>query len=319
MNDLTSILHELTNELSSSRPAALCVLVGTKGSTPQQPGATMLVRADRSIAGTLGGGCVEEEVKEMAQRAIEAKRPAWHDFLLNQDYGWDDTLLCGGRMEVAIVPFTTAAELLPIEHALAQNKARQPAFFPIVIEREDRRLEYRLHLEPAPTLLLAGAGHVSQAVAKLAVDLGFHVVVFDDRAEYAAAERFDSRVECVVGDIAEGLNACAIDANCYVVIVTRGHHRDQAALEAVIRSPAAYLGLIGSKRKAKVIFKELAAAGVPQDQLDRVHTPIGLPIGAVTVPEIAVSIAAELIQHRRQTTRKVVEGPLPARDSLTRP
>ena len=92
--------------------------------------------------------------------------------------------------------------------------------------------------------------------------------------------------------------------------MTRGHRHDHAALEAVVRRPAAYIGMIASRRKAATVLTALAASGVSSDLVGRVHTPIGLPIGAMTVNEIAMSIVAELIQVRRQTVPKLVEGPL---------
>ncbi|MBU0617298.1 MAG: XdhC family protein, partial [Planctomycetes bacterium] len=123
-------------------------------------------------------------------------------------------------------------------------------------------------------------------------------------------ERFGERVQLVVDDITEALRAYPIDANCYVVIATRGHLYDQQALNAVIHCPAGYVGMIGSRKKSVTILDALASAGVSRELLDRVHTPIGISIGAVTVNEIAVSIAAELIQLRRQTTPRAIEGPL---------
>jgi xanthine dehydrogenase accessory factor len=184
---------------------------------------------------------------------------------------------------------------------------------PIVVEQAGRRVAYHLHLEVPPTLLIAGAGHVGQAVAELAVRLDFHVVVIDDRADCACPERFPAAVELVVSDIAAALRNYPIDPGCYIVIVTRGHRHDHLALDAVVRRPAGYIGMIGSRRKSRLILDELAVAGVPREPIERVHTPIGLRIAALTVPEIAVSIAAELVQVRRQQTPKLVEGPLDSR------
>ncbi|NLX20260.1 MAG: XdhC/CoxF family protein, partial [Phycisphaerae bacterium] len=116
-------------------------------------------------------------------------------------------------------------------------------------------------------------------------------------------------IEGLTGDIAEVLRGWPIDANTYVVIVTRGHRHDEQALHAVVDSPARYLGMIGSRRKIQVIFDDLAELGVDRDRLERVHSPIGLAIGAITVPEIAVSIAAELTQVRRERGAKPVTGP----------
>jgi xanthine dehydrogenase accessory factor len=129
--------------------------------------------------------------------------------------------------------------------------------------------------------------------------LGVEVSVIDDRSDCASAERFPSAANRVVGDIETELSRWPIDARTYVVIVTRGHRHDGRALAAVINSNARYIGLIGSKRKVVTIFQDLLSQGVALERLEKVHAPIGLEIGAMTVPEIATSIAAELIAVRR--------------------
>ena len=309
MSELVPVLEALVADARQGRPVALCTVVRTRGSTPQTAGAALLLRADYSTLGTLGGGCVEAEVRRRAFQWLQDGRSGLLDFQLNHDYGWDDGLICGGHMVIAVVPITAGTDVAPFSAALATARRREPTFVPLLIEHDGRRLEYRLHLEVPPTLLIAGAGHVGHALAQLAPGLGFHVVVNDDRADYASRERFDERVELIVGDIHRTLRDYPLDAGTYVVIVTRGHRHDHQALEAVIRRPAAYVGLIGSRRKATLILRDLASAGVPPEQIQRVHTPIGLPLGAVTVPELAVSIAAEIVQVRRQSSPKLVEGP----------
>lgn len=310
MSELIPVIEALIDECQAGRGCALCAVVRTKGSTPQTPGAAMLLRQDCSTLGTLGGGCVEEEVKRRAFGSIAGRTPMLLDFVLDHDYGWDDGLICGGKMSVAVVPVTPGADLGPYRSAVGEARLCRPAAVPLTVEHDGRPVLFKLHLEQRPRLLIAGAGHVGQAVARLAGDLGFQVVVFDDRAEYASPQRFASEVQCVVGDIAAELRRYPIDPSCYVVIVTRGHAHDHQALDAVIRSPAGYIGLIGSRRKARMIFSDLSNAGVEQNLLDRVHTPIGLPIGAITVNEIAISIAAELVQHRRKSAPQLVEGPI---------
>ncbi len=302
-------LETLIADVDAGRPAAFCAVVHTTGSTPQVPGAVMLVRSDYSTSGTLGGGCVEAEVQRRAFELLQAGQSGLLDFQLDHDYGWDDGLLCGGSMQVAVVSISDPAALRPFRAARDLARTRQPATISLSVPHEQKQLEYQLHLEVPPTLLIAGAGHIGQAVARLAVDLGFHVVVIDDRAEFTAPARFPAAVELRVGDIGHTLRDFPLDADCYVVIVTRGHRHDQQALGAVIRRPARYIGMIASRRKAQLILHELAAAGVPADQVERVRSPIGLPIGAVTVTEIAVSIAAELVSFRRKSRPKLVEGP----------
>jgi xanthine dehydrogenase accessory factor len=312
-----AVLETLLADVDTGRPAAFCAVVNTTGSTPQVPGAVMLVRSDYSASGTLGGGCVEAEVQRRAFQLLQAGKSGLLDFQLDHDYGWDDGLLCGGSMQIAVVSISDSAALQPFRAALDLARNRQPASISLSVPREHggrdthpTLVEYRLNLQVPPTLLIAGAGHIGQAVARLAVDLGFHVVVIDDRAEFAAPARFPPAVELRVGDIGRTLRDWPLDADTYVVIVTRGHRHDRQALDAVIRRPARYIGMIASRRKAQLMLHELAAAGVPAEQVERVRAPIGLPIGAVTVTEIAVSIAAELVTYRRQSRPQLVEGPL---------
>jgi xanthine dehydrogenase accessory factor len=182
-----------------------------------------------------------------------------------------------------------------IRDALVSSRGTQ---FRISYKLAGAKKAYVEELGPPPMLLIAGAGHVGQALGALASTLDFRVTVIDDRADYASPERFPTATR-IVGDIESDLRRFDIDANTYIVIVTRGHRHDGQALHAIIDSPAKYVGLIGSKSKIKTIFDDLAAKGVPPEKLLRVHAPIGLEIGAVSVPEIAVSIAAELIAIRR--------------------
>jgi xanthine dehydrogenase accessory factor len=150
-----------------------------------------------------------------------------------------------------------------------------------------------------PTLLVVGAGHVAMPVAEIGHLCGFRVSVLDDRPEMASEERFPLATKRIVGDIVAELEALSITRDTHVVIVTRGHAYDQAALRAVIDSPAAYVGMIGSRRKVRLTFDRLRADGVPEEQIRRVRAPIGLSIGAQTPAEIAVSILAEIIMLRR--------------------
>jgi len=181
---------------------------------------------------------------------------------------------------------------------------------PLRVEHEGRRQEYRLCIEAPARLIIAGAGHVGAAVAKLAVGLDFQVIVIDDRGDLANGDRLPPPICPIVGDIERTLGAQSIDARSFVVIVTRGHNHDEQALHAVIDSDAGFIGMIGSRRKVKLIFDDLVTLGVDPEKLKRVHAPIGLPIGGVTVPEIAVSIIAELIQVRRSEKPTRVEGPV---------
>ncbi len=154
---------------------------------------------------------------------------------------------------------------------------------------------------PAPTLtaLFCGAGHVAQASAALAARVHFRVEVLDDRREFANAARYpEAHAVHVIPDFHQALAVRPADADTFVVIVTRGHLHDRTVLAQALRSPAPYIGMIGSRRKRAAIFADLLREGFLDNDLARVHAPIGVDIGAETPEELAVSIVAELIQAR---------------------
>jgi xanthine dehydrogenase accessory factor len=147
-------------------------------------------------------------------------------------------------------------------------------------------------------LIIVGAGHVGQKVAQLAAEVDFDVWVVDDREEYCNCQRFPAASRLMVGSVDTALSGLDIDANTYCLVVTRGHNHDEEALYHLAETPAAYVGMIGSRRKIRLIFDDLIAEGISQSALARVSAPLGFDIGSQTVPEIAISIVAELIAHR---------------------
>jgi len=151
----------------------------------------------------------------------------------------------------------------------------------------------------APMVILCGAGHLSYFIARYARSVHFRVTVCDDRSEYANAERFPDVDKIVVEDLERVFDGMQVDDYSYIVIVTRGHKCDEIVLERALRTRARYIGMIGSRRKTLTILERLGARGVPQAQLDRVYSPIGLSIGAVTPEEIALSVVCELVKIRR--------------------
>ena len=153
--------------------------------------------------------------------------------------------------------------------------------------------------EPPATLVIVGGGHIGKALATIGDLCGFSVVVVDDRPEYASRERFPEADRVICGDFAEVLGELPIDANSYIVTVTRGHKHDEISLRQVAESEAAYVGMIGSKRRVSAVLQHLIDEGLDAEAVRRVHTPIGLDIGAETPEEIAVAIMAEVVQVRR--------------------
>jgi len=162
---------------------------------------------------------------------------------------------------------------------------------------------------PAPELVIVGAGHIARPLVTMAKTLGFRVTIVDDRAAFANPARFPDADRIAVGSIAEVLAGLAIGASTYLVLVTRGHQLDEAALKAVIGSDAAYIGMIGSRRRVREVFRHLAATGVAEERVARVQAPIGLDIGAETPAEIAAAIAAQLVKVRRAALAKRAGAP----------
>ncbi|MCA9262396.1 MAG: XdhC family protein [Planctomycetales bacterium] len=352
------ILQTLISSLEQQRPVMFCRLVETRGSTPQKPGASMLVYADGTQAGTLGGGCVEAEVKRRALELLSTRRPAVLRFELDHDYGWDDGLICGGRMHVQLEPLDPAGdpgtlayfrqlyeltdvgaggtEVVCFRDETADVTSHDFAASCFLFDRAGRPVkqlraatcrfsvdEIAQHLRPLAErprpylagglsylpllsrcrLLIIGGGHVGQAVAALAADLDFEVWVVDDRESFVTAERFPRATRRMSGDFAQLLREVDITPNTYCLIVTRGHNHDQEALYHVAERGACYVGMIGSRRKIKLIMDNLVEEGISPESLQRVHAPIGIDIGSQTVAEIAVSVAAELVAHRNLAGR----------------
>jgi xanthine dehydrogenase accessory factor len=158
-------------------------------------------------------------------------------------------------------------------------------------------------LRPEDVVHIFGAGHISTFVAPLAKMVGFRVVVIDDRQEFANRDRFPHADDILLLPFSEAWNAISLTRSSYLVIVTRGHAHDTTVLRGAVREDVAYVGMIGSRRKRNVVYRALMGEGVPPELLDRVHSPIGLDIGAETPEEIAVSIVGELISVRAERAR----------------
>ena len=340
---MQALLEQLLEAVRAGQAVASTALVETRGSTPQKAGAAMLVFADGSQFGTLGGGCVEAEVKRRALRLLDAGARELMTFQLDSDYGWDDGLICGGRMKMLVDPLRPGNDLAYFERWLGELRAGRACTEAVVLDSEksaggtpaDRFLldaqgtilSQRasgtlpdltnvlrpLSQRPRPyvqsgvsflpflkrcRLVIVGAGHVGQKVADLAGQCDFDVWVVDDREEYCNSARFPAAKRLIVGPIDAALSGLAIDSETYCLIVTRGHNHDEEALYHLAETPAAYVGLIGSQRKIKLIFEDLLADGISRDALENVYAPLGLEIGSQTVPEIAISITAELVAHR---------------------
>ncbi len=149
-----------------------------------------------------------------------------------------------------------------------------------------------------PTLVLIGGGHVSKAIAPIAKSVGFRIFVFDDREQFSNPDRFPEADITMVGDYRDGFEKLPVNANSFVVVASRGHQFDDAAVSGALRTPASYVGLLGSKRKTILIYEELIRNGFDPEQLRRINAPIGLDIGGRTPEEIALSVMSEIVAFR---------------------
>ena len=160
-------------------------------------------------------------------------------------------------------------------------------------------------LQPAPRLVICGAGHVGASLARFAAWAGYHTTLIDDRAEFVKRERFpEKQIELILAD---NWSSAARDAvgngrGVSVAVVTRGHNEDERCMHAVVRANPDYVGLIGSKRRTSIVIERLREAGIPDEQLRNIHAPIGLDIGAVTPEEVALAILAEIVAARHGAT-----------------
>ncbi|MEK7328910.1 MAG: XdhC family protein [Chloroflexota bacterium] len=306
---IEDVLRKVVDEVRSGRSVALCAIVARRGSTPQPAGTIVCVDHAVQMTGTLGGGCVEADLRRQAHQCLSDKACRIITFTLDHDFGYDDGMLCGGQMDIAVTVYSPTNDISAIVNALHLLDCGLPTEIPLWIAGDTGNVEYRIRIAATPKLVIVGGGHIGRILAQISVPLGFRVSVLDDRQQFANPDRFPPPMTPVAGDIAKVLKEWPIDVNTYIVIVTRGHKHDETALRSVLGSPARYIGMIGSRRKVRVIFDDLLHEGVPEAQIACVHAPIGLKIGAVTAEEIALSIAAELVSIRRAEGGMEVTGP----------
>lgn len=172
------------------------------------------------------------------------------------------------------------------------------------VEAEDGRVQLFVEVQHRPpTLLIVGAGHIALPLAQLGKMCNFDVVVLDDRASFANSERFPMADQVIAAPFEAAMRDFPLDEDTYIVLVTRGHQHDVSSLLEVLDRPAAYIGMIGSRRRVRAVFQLLEEKkGIPRERFERVYSPIGLDIGSETPAEIAVSIMAEMIKVRREGT-----------------
>ena len=343
--------------------AALVTVTSVLGSTPRKPGAKMLVFADGTTVGTIGGGCGEAEARREALNVLASHSSKSYYLNMTADIAQEEGMVCGGIMSLFmdyLGPESSMEQTKLLKEYLSSLKGSSNPILVTVIEAPEERLigkklfiknsddvigdlgleelnrialessktgvrrcqplltsldpefnscensvtkaAYRILIEPPTTvvrLLILGAGHIALPLATMAKILGYEVTVVDDRPSFANSVRFNTADTIICDDFERALDGIKINPQTFVVIITRGHRYDKACLRKVINQPAAYIGMIGSRKRVKALIAELEEEGVSHELLQKLYSPIGLKIGAETPEEIAVSILSELIKVQK--------------------
>ena len=323
---MRELLKQSVERLSRGQRVVWCVILSAEGSTPRGPGAKMAVFADGTSFGTVGGGAVEYQAIELAKSMGD--RAFVRGFDLHSGGSEATGMVCGGRVEIGFFPFPAhAAEPMeallraisePGDHWLCLNidpdgsfghslihdldahsdpRAERPAGSPILERKSGGGWSFTEPVARDYRVWIFGGGHVSAALVPVLIPLGFPVTVFDSRPELATPERFPG-AEVLLGDFNDFSDKLTVTARDYAVVMTPGHEMDLEVLRQVLKTPATYVGCIGSRKKTAYVNQKLREEGFSEADVARIHAPIGLPIQARTPEEIAVSIAAEMILHR---------------------
>ena len=249
------VIRELNKAIDQRKAVALITLIKKEGSGPRGKGTMMLVdRNGDLLAGTIGGGGLEERAKKDASYSIKKGISNSYSYGLNMDESKDSLgMACGGTAEIFVRVFNS----------------QKP-------------------------LWIFGAGHIGIILARMAKLLEYQVNIVDDRAEYGSRERFPDADRILTGDMDKILSEIEFEPDSNIVIVTHGHNNDLLVLRSVIEKEVKYIGMIGSLNKVGYCFSELEKEGIDKSLIDKVHSPIGLDIGGNTPAEIALSILAEI-------------------------
>ena len=304
-------LKETVHALQQGKDLSLAIVVARSGSSPGKEGAVMAVCGEEQW-GTVGGGTLEATASLVARHVDQ---PLCQSFDMSNEDAAGLGMICGGSATVQILPLHTA-HLQPMSSALELMQRGKPAALAFACSNdgvlvkclgEDVSFTYTDHENGSITLVplqgegivrIFGGGHVAQALAPAITAVEFPYIIYEDREEFVTEERFPHAVERICGDYDIWSDEIKVSPQDYIVIMTRGHQGDYTVLRQALKTDAAYIGVIGSRRKMEVTRQRLLEEGFTETDLARIFSPIGLNIGAQTPAEIAVSITAELIQER---------------------
>ncbi|HNR66175.1 MAG TPA: XdhC/CoxI family protein [Atribacterota bacterium] len=256
---MISIFEQVFKRVEQNERIALVTIVDVSGSSPGKLGSKMLVNKDGLITGTIGGGMIEARVIEEAKLALKEDKGKFLSYQLNKE-------------EASLEDWMICGGNIKV-------------FIDVIVPQDE--------------MIIFGAGHIAVILSKFAKMVGFKVTIIDEREEFANRDRFPEADRIVVAEPDIAIGEIKNFDSLYVVVVTRGHLKDEEALLSVINHGPKYIGMIGSKEKNKVIFQHLKEKGISEEEIAKIFAPIGVKIGAKTPEEIAVSIIAQIIGVKR--------------------
>jgi xanthine dehydrogenase accessory factor len=343
---LRDVLPEIERWRERGDRIAVATVVGVKRSAPRAPGAKMAVSSSGEIAGGVSGGCVEGAVVEIAEQVMGGAGPQLVHFGIPDSDAWDVGLPCGGEIDVWVQEYAPggrfeditrqggrAAEVTLLEGARPgakllidadggrsgslgapeiDDEAARAAGELLWTDASERRGPLFIDVTaPAPRLILFGAVDIAAHVCTLTRDCGWRAFVVDPRARFATPERFPDAEEVIAAWPEEAFAQLGgIDPATSIVVLTHDPKLDDAALTIALRSPARFVGAMGSRRAQAARRERLLAAGLSEEELERLSAPVGLDLGAIAREETALSILAEVVaaRHGRDGGRLAVGG-----------
>jgi xanthine dehydrogenase accessory factor len=328
---MRDVMTEVKAWLEQGDPVAVATVISTWGSAPRPAGSRMAISQSGQIAGSVSGGCLEGEVFEQAQAILKGKPARLFHYGVSDELAWTVGLSCGGEIDVLIEPLAQVHRdlmtALETEHPVVLKtdvgevpggRALLMPADPIVSELLDRGNPLRqdgVFLEPfprPPELFIFGASHVAIPLTRLASAIGFRVTVIDARSKFADRDRFPEARRVIHAWPDEVLKDLHMDSSTYVVILTHDPKFDDPTITAALHGQPRYIGAIGSKKTHRDRVARLVKAGVNPGEIERVHAPIGLDLGAQTAEETALAILAQMVAVRHGKQGGPMPGPAAA-------
>ncbi len=306
---MREVLAELDRWTQDGEDVAVATVVETWGSSPRPLGSRMVVTRSGKMAGSVSNGCIEGAVFEEAQKVLKSRQPKIAAFGVADDVAFEVGLACGGHIEVFVQPLDAThrrlIELLKAERpatlrtnlVTGETRLEEGAASGSELARRDGDWFVEPFRRPAH-LVIIGAIHIAIPLHRLAKVMGYRVTVVDARAKFATRERFPEADELIVAWPDEAMASLDVDSSTYVVILTHDPKFDLPALRSVLGKDAGYIGAIGSRKTNQNRFDALRKEGFTDEQIGRVHGPIGLDLGSRAAEETALGIMAEVTAVR---------------------